>query len=708
MLREFGAAFYRVFSGELAGQAHAAFLWAVVAFAAGIAMFFALPVDPWVWTGPGLALGAAVLLGVRRTGIMGVVLVAVVAMGLGFSAAQLRTAMVAAPVLEYETGPVTLIGRAAEVEREPGRIRVVMDHLRFDTPLPQTPQRVRLSLPGKHGAPRVGEVIKVRAVLRPPERPVVPGGFEYQRYLYFQRIGALGYSTQAWTPTQIAYEARLIVELRQGIEGLRRTISDRILAVVPGDAGAVAVALVTGEQSLIPERVQDNYRASGLAHLLSISGLHMTLLAGVVFFLVRRSLALWPAVALNYDLKKIAAGTALLATSFYVLISGLSVPAVRAFIMVAVVIAAVFADRRVISLRSVALAALALLAIYPEALVGASFQMSFLAVIVLVALYEHVRLKPQWRDAHGNVRVLYAIGVYVAALVVTDLVAGSVTSVLAAYHFNQVPVYSLAANVAAAPVTGLWIMPLGMLALALMPFGLDAPFWTLMGEGTAAINAIAASVAAWPNAQIHVPPMTPWALVCAAIGVLLICLWRGRLRWVGAAPLMVALMQPWMSATPSLIVDESGRVLAVSDASGNLSLNPDRRDRFVRTVFKERFGASAERWPAGGENARLGLACDALGCTLNRDATTVTLALSPGAVAEDCGAAAVMIAPLQAVGACGGSFVIDRANLFRAGAHAVYLHNGRADVETVADFTGERVWSRKPARRPRASPLTTA
>lgn len=315
-------------------------------------------------------------------------MLAVLAFGLGMSAAQLRVGAVDSPVITLEIGPLEVVGRVFEVEREPGRIRVILEDVRFESrDVKQMPARIRLSVPAKHGAPRVEDVIAVRAVLRPPERPVVPGGFEYQRYLFFERIGALGYTLHAWQLRSSPNEETASSDVRQGIENLRRDIADRILAVVPGDAGPVTVALVTGEQSLITEKMQESYRVSGLVHLLSISGLYMTLLAAAVFMLARRSLALWPYVALRFDLKKVAAWTALAATSFYVLISGMSVPAIRAFIMVAVVILAILVDRHAVSLRSVGLAALALLEIYPEALIGASFQMSFMAVLTLVAIY---------------------------------------------------------------------------------------------------------------------------------------------------------------------------------------------------------------------------------------------------------------------------------------------------------------------------------
>ena len=553
---------------EVLAQVGSAFLWLVVVLASGIGVFFAWLVDPWPWAVPAISVYAVLgLLVHRRLDAPAISMLAVLAFVLAMSAAQLRVGAVDSPVITLEIGPLEVVGRVFEVEREPGRIRVILEDVRFESrDVKQMPARIRLSVPAKHGAPRVGDVIAVRAVLRPPERPVVPGGFEYQRYLFFERIGALGYTLHAWQLRSSPNEETVSSDVRQGIENLRRDIADRILAVVPGDAGPVTVALVTGEQSLITEKMQESYRVSGLVHLLSISGLYMTLLAAAVFMLARRSLALWPYVALRFDRKKVAAWTALAATSFYVLISGMSVPAIRAFIMVAVVILTILVDRHAVSLRSVGLAALALLEIYPEALIGASFQMSFMAVLTLVAIYENCSLCPHWRGPHGELLIGKFVLVFVATLVVTDLAAGSMTSVFAAYHFNLMPLYDMVANLFATPVTGIWIMPLGLVALALMPLGWDAPVWSLMGEGVNAINQLAAWVAKWPGAQIHLPPMSTWAITLAAFGLLMICRRRGSLRWVGSLPLLNSISQPWLTLQPDVVIDESGRVQAFSIA----------------------------------------------------------------------------------------------------------------------------------------------
>ncbi len=283
-------------------------------------------------------------------------------------------------------------------------------------------------------------------------------------------------------------------------ESLRRRIGDRITSIVPGEHGAVAAALVNGEQGAIPEDLQEAYRVAGLAHLLSISGLHMSLLAAVVFFVIRRLLALVPFIALRIDTKKAAAWAGLAATAFYFIISGMSIPAMRSFVMIAVVMLAILLDRTALSMRTIAWAALLLMAVFPDAVIGASFQMSFLAVLALIALYEQAWLQIAWRSADGRFLVMRAVGLYLVGLVVTDIVAGGGTSLFAAYHFNRLPVYSAITNLISTPLTGVVILPAALLGLLLMPFGGDAPFFHIMGAGVTMLDEIVQAVATWPHA----------------------------------------------------------------------------------------------------------------------------------------------------------------------------------------------------------------
>ncbi|MGE3333448.1 MAG: ComEC/Rec2 family competence protein [Rhodospirillaceae bacterium] len=674
------------FRQELKQQEGRAILWIVVAFAAGVALFFGWREDPSVWLGPIAAVGAIVLLRLR---IAKPLAIAIIAIAAGHSAAHFRTALVATPLLTKEIGPVDITGRVVETERRPGVNRIVLAPTRLPrVPEGAIPKRLRINIPRGHGLPQTAAMITVPAVVGPAMRPAIPDGFQFQRFLYFEEIGGTGYSVGRWELTAESGAPTWRSRFTALTEGWRRKIGARVAEAVPGDAGTVATALINGEQTVIPEPLQDAYRAAGLAHLLSISGFHMTLLAGAVFFLIRRMLALIPAIALRTDTKKIAAWCALALTFGYLLISGLSVPAVRAFLMIAVVLTAVLLDRTALSLRTIAWAALVLMLVYPDAVFGASFQMSFVAVLALIALYEQTWLKIPWRDAKGEFSLVRAVGVYVLALVVTDLVAGGATNIFALYHFNKFPTYSLAANLIAGPLTGLWIMPAGALGVALMPVGLDAIPLRMMGTGIDILDAIVLEIASWPNAQVHVPPMKTAFLLLAASGMIFICLWKGRLRWVGVVPVLAALIQPWVTKAPDILVDESARVIAVSDANGHLVFAPGRAGRFVREVWTERYGASEAKWPGGD------MACDKSGCVLTRGEKKVLLAFDPAALAEDCGEVDVIVSTVAAYDLCTEGFIIDRINLARKGTHALWVSEEGITARSAADAVGARVWMR--------------
>jgi competence protein ComEC len=677
------------FRQELREQEGRAILWIVVAFAAGIAVFFGWREDPPYWVGPVAALVAVLLLRLRwGRAFTRPVAIALVAMAAGHSAAHFRTALVATPILTKEIGPIDIRGLVVETERRPGLNRIVIE----PSVLPRVPEngvpkRLRINIPRGHGLPRAGDVITVPAVVGPAMRPAVPDGFQFQRFLYFARIGGTGYSVGKWEAISDEAELTWTAAFVSTTEAWRRAIGRRIAAAVPGDAGAVATALINGEQSVIPEAVQDDYRAAGLAHLLSISGFHMTLLAGVLFFLVRRVLALTP-LALKTDTKKIAAWTALIVTFGYLLISGMSVPAVRSFLMIAVVLMAVLLDRTALSLRTVAWAALVLMVIYPDAVFGASFQMSFIAVLALIALYEQTWLRIPWRNKSGELSLVRAAGVYVLALVVTDLVAGGATNIFALYHFNVLPTYSLIANLIAGPLTGLWIMPMGLLGMTLMPVGLETIPLRAMGAGIGVLNDVAKTIAGWPAAQVHVPPMKTAFLVLATGGLIFICLWKGRLRWTGAVPVMIALLQPWVTPAPDLLVDESARVVAVSDEGGRLIFSPGRSGRFVREVWTEKYGASDRKWPGEEMN------CDSSGCALEREGKRVLLAFNAAALAEDCGEVDAIVSTIAAYDICHEGFIIDRIHLARRGAHAVWVTKDGIRARSALDGAGERIWMR--------------
>lgn len=677
-------------------QSGRTFLWFVAFFAAGIVAFFSWREEPMWWPAPLLGAGACVAAWMmRRHLLLRVTTILVVAFAFGHVAAQVRTEMVAAPILAREMGPFVLSARVADAEKRPDGNHVIVDGFALPGIAKQdTPEKIRLTLPSAHGLPNVGERISVRVMVRPPALPVVPGGFQFQRALYFGGVGATGFAVGRWqleaNDEPLSWRARA----HAWTETLRRKIGDRITQAIPGEHGAVAAALINGEQSAIPEDLQEAYRVAGIAHLLSISGVHMSLLAAIVFLVVRRGTALWPWLALRADTKKIAAWIALGATGFYLVISGVSVPAVRSFIMIAIVFAAVLLDRTALSVRSIAWAALVLMALLPDAIVGASFQMSFLAVLCLVCLYEQTRLKIEWRTRDGEFRIIYAAMIYVAGVLLTDIVAGGATSLFAAYHFNRLPTYSFVANAVAVPLTGVWIMPFGVLALVLMPFGLDEWPLILMGKGVALLDQLALYVSTWPNAQVHVPPMDVKLLAAGAAGAVFVCLWRGHWRWIGLAPVIAAFAIPWFMPAPDLLVDDTARVFAVTDERGRIVPRPSRAGSFVKEVWGDRFGASEIQWPGKGTTSEeLGLGCDGSGCILTRHGQKALVAFSPEAVAEDCGEVNAIIADQPARFLCRQGKMIDLFDLRRNGGYELWLTPDGIRTRSVRDVVGTRAWT---------------
>ena len=685
---------------EAAAQADRSFLWLVTAFATGIAVFFTWPFDPSPWTAPGLIAAGLLVLAARRPALTGLAL-AVIMFGLGHGAAQFRTWVVDAPLLDHEIGPFQLRGEVVEVEKRPEGNHVVLEN--FFLPgvnRADAPRAVRITLPASHGLPAVGQHMGVRAMVGPVGRPVAPDTFQFQRFLYFQGIGASGFAVGRWYPITSSDTSSWTARFHAWTESLRRAIGNRFAALVPGEDGAVAAALINGEQSAIPQTLQESYRISGIAHILSVSGVHLSLLAAIVFFVLRRGLALFPVLALRTDTKKVAAWAALAATGSYLVISGMSVPAIRSFLMVATVLGAALVDRRAISLRNVGWAALVLMAIYPDAIFGASFQMSFLAVLSLVAVYEQSWLRASIRNTDGSLDLIRAGAFYFMGLVVADLVAGGATAIFAAYHFNRIPTYSMFTNLVAAPLTSLWIMPAAALVLVLMPFGLDAWAVRAMGEGVTLLDDLARWVATWPGAQVHFQPMAAPMMAAAAGGVIFLCLWKGRLRWLGLVPVIAAMAQPFLTPVPDLLVDDSGRVVAVSDARGHLAIRPSRAGRFVREVWGERYGISLTAWPRPTRNlpevteSGLGLTCDAAGCLLSRDGKKVLIANTPEKITTACGQVDAIITGLNASALCPDTRVIDASALKVRGAHALWLGPKDLRIKTVLETDGVRIWNR--------------
>jgi competence protein ComEC len=510
--------------------------------------------------------------------------------------------------------------------------------------------RVRLSV-RKGTAPDVGSFVELKARLQPPLAPLRPGSYDFGRDMFFQGIGASGFAMGAIKTVEPPVSGGLSLRYAAFMQGLRDAIDARIRTTLDGDKRAIATALLTGRRDAITTPVNDAMFISGLGHVLSISGYHMAVVAGVVFFAVRALLALIPALATGFPIKKWSAAAALAAALFYLLLSGAEVATQRSFFMTAVVLIAVMVDRRAVTFRTLAVAAMIVLVIAPEALVHPSFQMSFAATLGLVALMQigmpRLFASP---DNSATAKVALWGGREIMTLALASLVAGLATTPYAAFHFHRVTPYGVLANLAAMPVVSAVVMPAGLLGLLAMPFGFDGVFWWLMGVGIDWMIAVTRWVADLPGAVGRMAAFGTGPLIAASLGIILLGLLRTPLRWSGAAVLALSVVWALALPQPDILISADGHNIGVRGKDGRLHLMRIAKDNFL---LKEWLAADADpRGPADSSLAD-GVSCDEAGCvTEMADGGLVALALKPEALSDDCARAALLVTARQAPASC--------------------------------------------------------
>lgn len=685
----------------LTREASRVVLWIPVLLAAGIAVYFALPEEPGRWMAPGLVAmaGCFGILG-RTVPAVRVLAVALCAAGAGFAVAQLRAHAVAAPVIERRIGPVTVTGRVLAVEPRADGVRVLLDRLSVDRLSPsETPETVRLRL-DKPGEIAPGDDARiVRAFLMPPPMPSAPGAFDFARQAWFERLGAVGYARTM--PEVLDRPARPGWQL--AASAARARVVAAIFAILPQPAASIAAALIAGEQGAVPPDVLEAFRDSGLQHILSISGLHIGMVAGIVFAFVRIALALPAGVALRWNTKKIAAIAAFAAITAYMLFAVPAVPIQRSWLMTGVVLAAILLDRRAITLRLVAWAAFVLLLAGPESLMSASFQMSFAAVVALVATFEVVAGPLARLRARTGVAGRGAL--WLGASVLTSLVAGVASAPFALYHFNRFSVFGLVANLLAVPVTGLWIMPWAVVACLLFPFGWAQAALVPMGWGLDILVAIARSVAGWEGAAAIFPSMPAWGLAAAGLGLVWLCIWRSAVRLAGIAMLAAGVGSAAFQIPPDILVSGDGRLIAVRDGDGRLALSVPGGDKFARETWLRRDGTAdaPEVWPRAGTSSGGRLVCRPGDCVYSADGVRVAIVRNASVLPAACGGVDLVVATVGIRQVCRrmAGRVIDRFDLLDNGAHAVWFADGAIRIESVRDVRGNRPWT---ARASRPSP----
>jgi len=665
--------------------------WVPVAFGTGIAFYFTADQEPVAWVTAVAATGfclAAFLL--RRQKIFPIA-VMIAAMAAGFATATWKTARIAHGVLARPMYAVSLSGFVETRDVRERTDRFVLRVTQMESPRGQTKlERVRLSV-RKGTAPAVGSFVELKGRLQPPLAPLRPGSYDFGRDMYFQGIGASGFVTGAIKTVEPPVSGGLSLRYAAFMQGLRDAIDARIRTALDGDKRAIATALLTGRRDAITTPVNDAMFISGLGHVLSISGYHMAVVAGVVFFTVRALLALIPGLTVSFPIKKWSAAAALAAAAFYLLLSGAEVATQRSFFMTAVVLIAVMVDRRAVTFRTLAVAAMIVLALAPEALVHPSFQMSFAATLGLVALIQigmpRLFASP---DNSATARVALWGGREIMTLTLASLVAGLATTPYAAFHFHRVTPYGVLANLAAMPVVSAVVMPAGLLGLVAMPFGFDGVFWRIMGAGIDWMIVVTQWVAALPGAIGRMAAFGIGPLIAASAGIVLLGLLRTPLRWLGAAAIVLAVVWALAVPQPDILISPDGHNVGVRGKDGRLHLMRTGKDSFL---LKEWLAGDADARQPTDSSLAEGVSCDEAGCVAQMaDGAFVALALRPDALSDDCERAALLVTARQAPPSC-PSPVISGDRLRRQGAMALRRSRDGFAADAVRPKGTDRPWS---------------
>lgn len=683
------------------------FLWLVIAYGLGILIWFTATADPAWWWAPALAVPLAVAAMWLEAWRRFLALLCLFVL-LGMVSAGWRLGMTGTPML---TRPIHALvsGHVEAVDHTPNRSRLLIRVATIEGLAPgATPVRVKLGLAGHFALP-AGTAIRLKASLAPPAGPALPGGFDFRRDAFFRQIGGIGYAIGAPQIWHDAPEAPPLLRLLAGLDDARNDLTRRIATTIGGPGGAVAAALVTGKRALIPEETNDALRLSGLYHIVSISGLHMVLAAGVLFWTLRAGLALSVTLALRWPIKKIAAGGAMLGAIGYCLFAGSEVATVRSLIMTLVMLGAILLDRPALAMRNLALSALIVLTWQPEALLGPSFQMSYAAVAALIASQRlwlgtgRAQPEPGARPSLV-VQGLRWLALAFGGILATTLVASLATTPFSAYHFYRVNPFGLIGNAAGIPLVSLVVMPAAVAGSLLYPAGLDEPVWRLMGMGIDGVMRVAQWVAQFDKASLPAPALQHSTFLFFVLALLLLVLCASGLRWLAVVPFALWLTSLAAPAVPDLIIHESGRLVLARGQGGGyrvlaLGTSPD----FVLAQWLPALGdARTVKDPS----LRDGVRCDRQGCTLRlADGRWLALSLRPDSLREDCRRADLVVTPLRHHGCPDDRMLADGKRLDAQGTTQVWLRrDGRWRQDGIRSVTAARAWQRLPVGPGQAGP----
>jgi competence protein ComEC len=666
-------------------------LWLPVLLALGITAYFLLPYEPETHDiYPFLAALALVLKLIwRRVIMLRYLLLALLVVILGFIRADSRTAEVAAPVLSKSLFFKEVSGQIYDIQLKESKQKLYLSDVAIEGVSQQvTPVRLSVSLRKVNPELQVGDKVSMQAMLFPPPSPSMPGSYDFARMFYYDQIGAVGYAPGAATIVEKVDPQ----SFEQRLNKFRLALTERILAPMSAENGWIAAAMMTGEMSGVSKESADAMRDAGIYHVLSISGLHMSIAAALMFFSLRFLLCLYPPFALRYPVKKIAAVLGLIGSFAYLLVAGYPTPAVRSFIMVACVMMAILCNRQGISVYSMAWAGTVILLWQPEALLGASFQLSFAATLGIVSLYERYGDRLHI-SSYG---VFHKLWVYLFGVMLTSLVATAVTTPYVLYHFNRFTLWGIVANMLLLPLVSFWIMPVAVIAFLMMPLGAEAWPLHILEQGIALMVSGSRFIAGLPLSSIAFPPPSLVGMIVATLAGLWLCLWRSRMR-LYAIPFIVfgvgtaAFYKPY----DLLVSDDGKRVAVYLESVDGLVFLRGRDTSFDADLWLRLRGK--DKAVAARDVSSEILSCDKLACRLQQQGKLVVIAKGKKTEGLCAGEPYMVISSeyLDRKPECAAiPLLVDKAYLRKHGAVAVRFGSGEWIVDSAAVQRGERPWVR--------------
>lgn len=687
-------------------------LWLAPALILGAALWLAAPTDPPWWLGPaafcsGLAAALALAawpdhspstFGARARAACAGLCAMAAATGLGAASAQIRVWSVAEPRFEASEEPIAVEGWVVSNDANDNgpRLRLLVQSIEG---VSAPPRYVRFSI-SEAGMLTPGRAARCFGVLGLPSGPMAPGAYDFARRAFFERLGATGFAYGRCRPLDLAPPPSWIDRQRLLLAAMRWDLSATIQEASPGRGGAIAAALVTGDRSSVDEATNAALRDSGLGHLLSVSGIHMGVVGGLVFALLLWTLSLIPPIALRWPVKKIAAIGALLVLAAYLVVSGSSVPALRSFVMACVAFGAILLDRPAISMRGLALAVLIVTCLFPESVLEPGYQMSFAATLALVALFEMMKRaphEPALPTPGPMIGALQSISRGIGATLLISFVAGLATDPFAIYHFQRFSIYALPANLITAPIMSFLVAPAAAAAVLLAPFGLADPAIELMASALDMIAAVGATFGERPEAIRALPRPPDVAFLACVVALLWACLWRGALRW-GALPIFAMSVALYAVAPqPALAFDGDMRAVFARDDQAWRLIGDARRSTYAR----DRMGAMLGISPPQIERLAPPESCSETVCLWATNAQAFAYVLQEEGIESGCVSGAVVIArvtmPADFSQRCSLQALIDRPSLSRSGGALIYVEAGQLRVERAWPAHIQRPWTQDAA-----------